>query len=267
MSTQILRHIPEQEYQWPRVNGEEVRETIRDRGSLVIRQAIDSTKVALYRDLVDKTHAIYSRKCTEHGADVAQATAAQSGAVGWEGIAWALKCGQVLPGWLADCFPGRSIIELVNADAILMLLTQFFGGPCWPAPMMHTRRVHPHTKSCGSEAALPWHVDAHPHGTSRFRVNLWTPLEDCGVECPGLQTAVLSHEDSKAISGYNQKTGSFDDVTNELRGPVYAPILRAGDIFVFSHWTPHATYVTPRMNRSRTSAELRFEYDSPHFPC
>lgn len=279
---QLLRHIPEQEFRWPDVDGREVRTCLRERGSFVLRNAIDPDNVSLYRDLVDRTHGLHSINCAKKGLDIAQAEDEWSGSKGWKGVAWALKFGQVMPGWLADCFPGRSFMELIDTEQMLSFLTQFFGGPCRPASVTHARRVHPnpansrHEEDCGSEAALQWHVDAHPHGATRFRINLWTPLEDCGVDRPGLQAGIMSHDDSVAVSGYEHEHKSFAHATHALLDggynrllddmTVYAPILRAGDVFVFSHWTLHSTYVTPKMKTSRLSVELRFEYDGPEFP-
>ncbi len=257
------------------------KQCLWERGSLVLRGVIDPEIVHLYRDLVEETHAIFRTHSAENGYDLDQARSKRGGIEGWPHIAWVLKCGQVLPEWLNQCFPDRSLLHLVDDNLLLLFLVHIFGGPCRPAPVTNTRKVAPPRSDGGQKNDGPaeppnWHVDADPHGSAVFRVNLWTPLEDCGVDRPGLQAAILCHDDAVALSGYDRETASFDPATNprtngdfprRLRdAPIYAPIMRAGDIFMFTHWTIHAAYMTPDMEKSRTSVELRFQGESSAFP-
>ena len=108
-----------------------------------------------------------------------------------------------------------------------------------------------------------------------YTINLWTPFEACGTDRPGLQTALLGHREAVELSGYDSVTGHCDasaradfNVEGSAidRAKKFAPVMSPGDIFVFSHWTPHSTFVTPQMQQSRMSAELRVTYNGHRFP-
>lgn len=278
-----FREIPEQVF-----NGQDLetclhdlKECLRDRGSLVLREVIDPAAVESHRVRVEETYATYCTRCAAKGIDVASAPDDWSGRRGWEEVAFALRYGQIYPEWIADCFPGHSIYDLLDDGPLLPFLAFFFAGPCRPSSYTHTRRIHPlrlpdgPTEFEGYASVQRWHVDAKHHGASRFAVNLWTPLQDCGVDRPGVQAAVLPLDEARALSGWDPQRGSFDqaavsrlnDGGAALAGvPIFAPIMRRGDVFVFTHWTIHSTYITADMTRSRLSAELRFDSDSPEFP-
>lgn len=278
-----FRSSPEQEFRGCDVETRirEMKECLRERGSLVLREVIDPAVVDSHRARVDETYAMYSARCIAQGIDIPNAPSEWASRKGWEGIAHGLRYGQVYPEWIVDCFPGRSIYDLLDDGPLLPFLASFFAGPCRPTRYTHARRMHPLQPQEGSpgligySAELRWHVDAQPHGESRFAVNLWTPLEDCGVDRPSLQAAVLPFQEARALAGYDERKGCFDraavlrlnDDPATLAGvPVFAPIMRRGDVFVLTHWTIHSTYTTPEMTRSRLSAEFRFDSDSAEFP-
>ncbi len=278
-----FRECPEQEFNGRDLDKHfrELKECLRARGSFVLRGVIDPAPVESHCARVEETYATFCSRCAAKGIDVATAPNRWSGRRGWKEVAFALRHGQVYPAWIAECCPGHSIYDLLDGGPLLRFLASFFAGPCRPSSFTHTRRIHPLRPQDGPSefegyaSEQRWHVDATPHGTSRFAVNLWTPLQECGVDRPGLQAAVLPFEEARARSGYDPRSGRFDpaavsrlcDDGAVLAGvPIFAPIMRPGDVFVFTHWTIHATYMTSDMTRSRLSAELRFESDSAEFP-
>lgn len=278
-----FREIVEQEFSGLGLDTRfhELKECLRDRGSFVLREVIDPATVESHFARAEETYARYSARCAAEGVDIASAPNHWSTRRGWEGVAYAMRYGQLYPQWIADSFPGHSIYDLLDEGPLLPFLASFFSGPCRPSSFTHTRRIHPlrsrdgPTEFEGYASEQRWHVDAEPHGASRFTVNLWTPLQDCGVDRPGLRAAILPVDEARALSGYDPRSGRFDpDAVSRLGdggaalagAPIHAPVMRRGDVFVFAHWTIHSTYLTPGMTRSRLSAELRFESDSAEFP-
>lgn len=161
------------------------------------------------------------------------------------------------------------------------LLADFFGGRFSSSSAAHVRVAHPLRRSldkgelAGFGRKLNWHADVQPHGGTLYTLNLWTPLDPCGFDRPGLQAALIGHEEAVALSGYDAATGSCLPSARESfnqegsvveRATKFAPIMQPGDIFVLSHWTPHSTYVTPEMKDSRMSVELRLNSNEHCLP-
>jgi hypothetical protein len=109
---------------------------------------------------------------------------------------------------------------------------------------------------------LPFHQDqsifAHP------LFNLWIPLTSCGVDAPGLEVVTagldneletFSDEDSQYAAAKKQIRES--DVLASFADQIWHPAMEPGDVLVFLGTTIHRSYVTPEMNKPRTSIELR----------
>lgn len=279
MSVLVTQEAPDQEFFFDKgilARFPEMKVCLAERGSFVLRDAIDSEKIYQYRELVEKTHHIYVGRCADKGIDYRTAPSDWQGREGWEGIAHALRLGQINPGWLTHCFPDNSIYHLVSED-LLLFVAYFFGAPYRKSQSTHTRWLSPDqgTHREGFDHPVEWHVDAQHHGTAEFTINLWIPLQDCGLTRPGLQAAILPIARAQALAGFNSGTGAFEiNEALRLNGdpsvpdgvPAFAPAMRAGDIFVMTHWTLHATYAVPKMTERRLSAELRFSYPSSIFP-
>jgi ectoine hydroxylase-related dioxygenase (phytanoyl-CoA dioxygenase family) len=82
----------------------------------------------------------------------------------------------------------------------------------------------------------------------------WMPLDDCGVDAPGLEWLQPSPP-------HLLVPAELTDEALQARFPASAfqqPPLAAGDALVFDGALVHRTHVRPTMTRPRTSIELRF---------
>jgi hypothetical protein len=280
---EVRRHIPELDFQWPEIEAraDQFKQCVRDYGCAVLRGAIQAERIDFYKTLVERASNQWKECCAEQGIDYRSAPDEWMGAGGWEYVAFNLHHGQLKPEWFTECFPGLSLFDLVGDHSMFFLLLYFFGAKFGPSPMAHTRFIHPRrapedkNRFEGYGRQLGWHSDAQAHGAPRFTVNLWTPLEDCGEQRPGLRMVLLGHDEAYALSGIDEATGKCDPAARRQLNddpaifggaPIFAPEMRRGDILFFTHWTIHGTYVTPEMSESRLSAELRFDYDGQAFP-
>ena len=101
MSVEVIREAPEQEFFF----GEDIFERfpemkgcLAERGSFVVRGAIDQSKIFQYRKPVEETHRIYVGRCDAQGVDYKAARLEWAGRQGWEGIAHGLRLGQTQAG-------------------------------------------------------------------------------------------------------------------------------------------------------------------------
>lgn len=111
--------------------------------------------------------------------------------------------------------------------------------------------------------ALPFHQDSHD--ASDRRVNIWIPLQDCGVDSPGLSFApfrmdrveerVVSDKTIYAQMGFEIPE---DHVKAEFGDMIWSPRYRAGDVAIFHSLTIHKTDVRPGMTKPRLSLEARY---------
>lgn len=279
----VLREIPELTFEWDSIEdrSQDFKETLYNYGCVLLKQAIHPMKLKFYRSLVQRTWNQCVQKCNDAGIDYMTASEQWWQADEAKHMAINLHHGQIQPSWFERYCAGFSLFDLVSTGPFHFLLSDFFGQRYEPSDAAHVRVAHPLRKTsdyqdfAGFGRKLNWHADAQPHGGNWYTINLWTPFDACGLDRPGLQTAVLGHEEASSLSGYEPETGqcnaearlSFNSEGHVVdRATKFAPIMNPGDIFVFSHWTPHSTFVTPEMQMSRMSAELRLTYGDHHFP-
>lgn len=113
------------------------------------------------------------------------------------------------------------------------------------------------------DAHLPFHQDETILG--RRLLNVWIPLDACGVDAPGLElvwnswTRRLDPAPSPEAT-YPVERARLDPVEVERtfgRASRWRPVFAAGDAMVFSGATIHRTYVQTEMTRARLSVEIR----------
>lgn len=144
--------------------------------------------------------------------------------------------------------------QLVGDDSCLSLIISL------------PRRQNP-PSSADMVNPVPFHQDGSFLGESPLILNFWTPLTTCGVDCPGLELVTVGLERLLPTYGEfdGQDPGAYQDIDiseafiDKLFGKrfLWHPEIRQGDVMLFSHLTLHRTYMTPDMNRTRISAELR----------
>ena len=88
-----FRFSPEQEFGGRDVETRirDMKECLRERGSLVLREVIDPALVDSHRARVDETYAMYCARCIAQGIDIPNAPSEWVSRKGWEGIAHGLR--------------------------------------------------------------------------------------------------------------------------------------------------------------------------------
>ena len=255
-----------------------IKTSLRDNGGVVIRSAIAPQRCAFYRDLITKTHKILEDKCAEEGFPVDRDDCAATSGNGWGEVAYHLSIGQLPPGMFENVNTGFSIFDLISSFRFYRVMQNFFDGEFKISPSAHTRRVSPHSVDQGKSWQEPviWHFDAQYHRPQHFSLNFWVPLDDCGIDAPGLQIIKGDHLKTQRFVQFDPDTGTFD--TDRLksinenvfeyfdRDQLFAPELRVGDIFVIHNWTLHQSLFREGMTKPRQSCELRVMQNDWTFP-
>jgi hypothetical protein len=99
-----------------------------------------------------------------------------------------------------------------------------------------------------------WHQDVHFHRGDDLTV--WIPLVPCGEDAPGIEFLV---SDKPTVY---PNAGNGWSIAGEVIGEIFQPIFRLGDCVVFDGLAVHRTYVTSRMDKERTSLDIRLTPDS-----
>ena len=111
--------------------------------------------------------------------------------------------------------------------------------------------------------ALPFHQDQAILRAPLL--NVWIPLDDCGVHAPGLEVVVSGARGLLPIAGHPDHELPVERVRIDERvvvktfgrGALWHPSLRRGDALAFAGTTVHRSYVTSCMAQPRSSVELR----------
>ncbi len=256
-----------------------VRQLLRTEGCVLLRRAITPQRCHAYESMLDSTFSAFYKLIEENGIDFNAIEQSDSQKGGVHSIAWNLKIGQVLPAWFEQANPGFAMFDLIGDISFHSLMHGIFRGNYAYAPTTHARRISPLAKHHFSGWQKPnnFHLDAQFHTPDQFGLNFWSPLNDCGEEAPGLQVIPGPAEPVIAESGYQQETQSFyiprlENINNHGfldqvdDGRIFRPVMQAGDVLLFHNWTLHATYCTPRMEKTRKSFELRVNGDQFSMP-
>ena len=248
-----------------------VRDRLRDHGCVLLRQALAAERCRDFADMFDRTFAGLAAALDREGVDVAAAEAADARVPGPGNIAWNLKIGQIMPNWFEQASPGVTMFDLLDGSRFPDVLGAIFGTSSRPSPEAHARRVSPRPdqQQQGWQEPIHFHIDAQYHMPQIFGVNVWVPVDACGVDAPGLQIVLDSVQAVIDFVGYDPDEMSFDTLRLEEinngafldRYPadrLYRPEMAAGDVLLMHNWTVHATYCMPAMVKAHRSFELRF---------
>lgn len=255
-----------------------LKDSLRDYGGIVIRNAIAPQRCAFYRDLISRTHDVLEAKCTEEGHPPHDASDEDHKLGGWRTLAYELREGQLPPNVFEQVNVGFSIFDLIGNLQFAQVMSRFFDGAYRRSPSAHTRRISPqgdlHSKSWQKPALC--HIDAQYHDPQHFSLNFWVPLDDCGVDAPGLQIVRDNVYETQKFVGYDPDAITFDPDRLKLinenvfdhfdETQLFAPELKVGDVFVFHNWTIHQTNCREGMTKPRQSCELRVIQDGWAFP-
>lgn len=121
------------------------------------------------------------------------------------------------------------------------------------------RRIVPRT-------VIRWHTDAE--GTNSGQIapdiwNFWFPLEDVGVEYPGLELIPQSGEKMRKLprrwGPEAERSAAWVETEFPERKFVrWSPEMEVGDALVFNHWILHRTQPMEEMAGPRIGCEMRF---------
>lgn len=257
---------------------ESIRTSLRDFGGIVIRNAIAPERCAFYRSLITRTHDLLETKCAEEGHPFHEARDEDHKLGGWRSLAYELREGQLPPGIFEQANPGFSIFDLLADLRFGQIMARFFEGGYHISPSAHTRRVSPDSASHSKAWQKPalCHIDAQYHHPQHFSLNFWVPLDDCGIDAPGLQIVRDNVYGTQRFVGYDPVADTFDteklEVINERvfdqfdRECLFAPELKVGDVFIIHNWTIHESNCNDRMTNVRQSCELRVNQEGWAFP-
>jgi hypothetical protein len=247
---------------------ETFREQLLNRGVVLLRSAIDPARVRHARMALFQAHALYEAKLREEGLDLPALDVPTLERRAGEGRAWQiafhLKIGQFMPEWFQAAV-GWSMYDLISTPALISLAQTLLGPEVAASPFGHSRRLTMDSaRHCNGWFApkIGWHADAQYHSPNRFTLNFWVPLDECGVDAPGLELIPLSLSASREVLNYPQRMLVPERLPDALAAAglldkSIKPEMRVGDVLVFSNWTIHQTHVTPNMTGDRASFELR----------
>jgi hypothetical protein len=121
----------------------------------------------------------------------------------------------------------------------------------------------------GVAPPLPFHQDALFLGSAAPILNVWIPLQACGVDAPGLEVVTVPVPQvfvpPALPAGPLQAGMSYDALelpeaavraTFPAEAFCHAP-LATGEVWIFSQWSLHRTWLTPAMQGTRHSLEVR----------
>lgn len=125
-------------------------------------------------------------------------------------------------------------------------------------------------------APAPMHFDAHLYGPHVPMVTVWMPLNDVGLQAPGLSISTrpnwplaywnelvdgvddTGHYDPMMAGPRSYPSNDIDDwAKREAEWPLIEPLLDAGDVAIFDHQHIHGTQTSIKRPSRRMSLEIR----------
>jgi hypothetical protein len=113
------------------------------------------------------------------------------------------------------------------------------------------------------QKSYTFHQDASYHSRDPLDhagLTTWIPLCDCGVDAPGLQVYPRAIADVLPVPEGIEGPYLFCDtqtVLDHFGEDLWAPALSAGDVLIFNHFVVHRTYITDGMTKERQSVDFR----------
>lgn len=124
------------------------------------------------------------------------------------------------------------------------------------------RRQHPRRHN----PPVPFHQDASFLGDPGLIINSWIPLNEAGLNAPGIEILLRPETKVHNQSKFKAKPpATYEDIDvtrsaffSEIKPDLlWAPVMSPGDVLFFSHLTIHRTYQTDAMKLPRISLEIR----------
>jgi hypothetical protein len=243
-------------------------------GYIVLRNAIDRNRCAIFHRLVGRTHDHLRAKLRAKGIDIDGLLPEDKLKGAWHEIGWDLRNGQITPPVFGLANPGLALDDVIAGLNFYSLLQNFFADAFRPSGGCKAQRIDP----ASVKPAIRWRSDAQHYGAGAFGLTIWVPLEDCGIDAPGIQFAPGNHHCVQQLLKYDPAepgacdpagTAMIEDgryVRNMYGGAVSQPEFLAGDVAIFTNWTVHATHVTDKMTKLRQSVECRYMSEKFAFP-
>jgi ectoine hydroxylase-related dioxygenase (phytanoyl-CoA dioxygenase family) len=153
----------------------------------------------------------------------------------------------------------QPVVETVMHPSLLAVARTYLGKEPEIHANSHVRAI----RVSRSDAHLPFHQDQTILG--RRLVNIWIPLDACGVDAPGLEvvygswSALLEPSPpAQPLFAVERARLDFDAVAATFgTSAFWHPVFEPGDAMLFAGATVHRTHVTPAMGTDRLSIEIR----------
>ena len=265
------------DYLYRDVSSETVRADLLNKGSLVLRGAIEPANLDKIYKVLDLIY-----------AETERLPAAERQRLAGSHDTEQIRRGHVYDPEFSDR-SGFSYFDPMKESGLWSLLSKSFPESILsPSITAGSRRVRPdwehqfRTWERVTAEAAGFHVDAQYHYHHMLNVNIWTPLHDCGVCAPSLSVALASPAETARYldyspEGYEPRKGDtalMHHFRTERMQPhliqqagyaINSPVLRKGDVLILTNFTMHGTFMTSAMTQPRTSVELRIDLPGVFF--
>ena len=216
-----------------------MRGAIAEEGCFVIAGLFEPAALARIRERAD-----YVRRAWDYMVEHGYTTDIQQ----------YLKDGRYTSGHLPETHidPAQTWADLTTTSRFDEIATGVFGATTRGYALRRTVRE-------GRQNRVAFHQDAFFIGADPW-YNFWTPLQDCGVDAPGLEVARRSGSPIvKNVPGRNEQQ-LLRYVEQTYGSECYwLPELKAGDVLVFTSMLFHRTQISEKPLNLRYSLEVRGE--------
>lgn len=109
--------------------------------------------------------------------------------------------------------------------------------------------------SAHAELAVSFHQDYEFIGVLRSGINIWVPLTPAGGAYPGLDLTLNCPQ--RPLLHLNMPALEREKTIQELKLENWSIQMQPGDLLLFSFYTLHRTALSPAMQQTRFSSEIR----------
>ncbi|HUN52206.1 MAG TPA: hypothetical protein VMU42_13870, partial [Candidatus Sulfotelmatobacter sp.] len=155
-----------------------VNRSLFQSGYIVLRNAVDRNRCAIFRGLIRRSHEELAAKLKRKGIAVAAPAPKDKEKGAWHELGLALQNGQVTHSAFGLVNPGLALDDVIADWRLYSLLQSFFGADFQPAASCRTQWLDP----ASAEPVVHWRNDALHDGGAFFGLTVWVPLEDCGID-------------------------------------------------------------------------------------
>jgi hypothetical protein len=219
---------------------------VAEHGVIILRSAIDRRKIARFKVKLEQAITYYSALTK---SDIAKLDYQKW----WPGngvdFAYSMaSTGHVNEAMLRDRTNGAiSFYDLISDPTFHGLMAGAFPGLVFKSSIVaHCRRM-----PAAAPIPIGLHCDVRYHRDAPFALNFWTPLDPAGEPygTSGLEVWPVGFK--KMIAYFGKGASALDNDTKYLPssiegafGPGTRTNIDAGDVMVFTSWTPHLSQET-----------------------